>query len=325
MARLGLVLLTVIAVLAAPAASQGPSVPRETFDGWMTRLSNAGRWGPDDQLGTLNLITPAKRRAAALLVRDGVTVSLAGDVVPGPDPNAIAPFRLGVGVFPLDSTTMAPIDSFTIMAHGYAYSHLDALAHFIANGRLYNGVTRDQIHPEGAAKLGIEQMRAGIVTRGVIIDIPRFKGVPYLDPGAVITTADLETWERRHRVRVGQGDVVLIRVGRAERTKATGPWTVVSGTAGPHPSIALWLRERGVAVLGSDVANERYPSLVPGIVNPMHNLTIAAMGLPLLDDLDLEAVAREAATRSRPTFLFMAGPLRIRGGTGSPVNPIAVF
>lgn len=309
----------------APAAAASLSVPRDTFNTWMERLSNTGRWGAQDQLGTLNLITAAKRRAAAQSVRDGVPVSLANDLVAGPDPNAFLPFRLGVSVYRFDSTTVAAIDSIALLAHGYAFSHIDALSHFAVRDRLYNGVPRDQLAPDGARTLGVEAMRAGVIARGVIVDVPRLKRLAYLPPGTAVTVADLEAWERQHRVRIESGDVVLIRTGRAARSEATGPWQVGDDASGPHPSVALWLKERGVAALGSDVANEASPSVVPGVATPMHLLAIVAMGMPLMDNLNLEDVAREAAARSRPTFLFVVAPLRIRGGTGSPVNPLAVF
>jgi len=320
---LGILLSASAAVGSAqPRATQ---MPRDTFVALMSGLSNAGRWGAQDQFGTLNLITPAKRRAAAQSVRDGVSISLARDLVAGPDSNAISPMRFGLAVYRFDSTTEAAIDSLTLLAHGYAYSHIDALSHFLFHDRMYNDFGRDQLTGEGAKKLGVETMQAGIVTRGVLIDIPRLRGMPYLINGDAVTAADLELWEKRNNIHVEAGDVVLIRTGRGAREAASGPWRVVANAPGPHPSLAAWLRARDVAVLGSDVANELTPSVVPGVANPMHMLTIIALGMPLMDDLDLEALAREAATRSRPTFLFVAAPLRIRGGTGAPVNPLAIF
>lgn len=326
--------LVMAAACCAPAAIALPqgertgavqTVPRDTFNAWMAQLSNAGRWGAQDQLGTLNLITPAKRRAAAQSVRDGVSISLASDLVADADPNAFLPFRLRVAVIPFDTTTVAAIDSITLLAHGYAFSHIDALSHFAFHDRLYNRFARDALAPDGARTLGIQVMGSGIVTRGVIVDIPRLRGVPYLRPGDAVTVADLEAWERQHRVRIEPGDVMVIRTGRAPRAAAAGPWLVANDASGPHPSVARWLRTRGVAALGSDVANEASPSVVSGIPTPLHLLAIVAMGMPLMDNLNLEELAREAASRSRATFLFVAAPLRIRGGTGSPVNPIAIF
>lgn len=312
-------------LLASPVTPQPARVPRDTFIVWMTRLSNAGRWGARDQLGTLNLITPEKRRAAAQSVRDGVSISLAADLVAGPDSDAISPMRFALAVVQFDSTTSAAIDSVALLAHGYVYSHIDALAHFVFRNQMYNGFRVDELRPEGARKLGVEAMQAGIVSRGIIVDIPRLRGVPYLGNGDAVTPGDLERWEQSTGVRIEAGDVVLIRTGRWARAEATGRWRLVDNAAGPHPSLAAWLRARGVAALGSDVANEVAPSVVPGVANPMHLLGIVAMGMPLMDDLDLEAVAKEAAARSRPTFLFVGAPVRVRGGTGAPLNPLAIF
>ena len=291
----------------------------------MSRLSNAGRWGAEDQLGTLNLITPAKRRAAAQGVRDGMSISLARDLVAGPDSNAIRPMRFGLIVSRMDSTTTAALDSVVLLAHGYIYSHMDALSHFLFRDQMYNGFGRDQLVPEGAKKLGVEVMQAGIVTRGVLIDVPRLRGVPYLSNGDAVLPADLELWEKRSGVRIEAGDVVLIRTGRGARVDATGPWRVVANAAGPHPSLAAWLKSRDVAALGSDVANEVAPSVVPGFANPMHLLSLIAMGMPLMDDLDLEGSREGIRGSISADFLFVAAPLRVRGGTGSPVNPLAIF
>ena len=321
-----LVLLSLVASSAGVGQAQTPTqIPRDTFVAWMSRLSNAGRWGAQDQLGTLNLITPAKRRTAAQGVRDGLSISLARDLVAGPDSNAIRPMRFGLIVSRMDSTTTAALDSVVLLAHGYIYSHMDALSHFLFHDQMYNGFGRDQLVPEGAKKLGIEAMQAGIVTRGVLIDVPRLRGIPYLPNGDAVLPADVELWEKRSGVRIEAGDVVLIRTGRGARVDATGPWRVVANASGPHPSLAAWLKSRGVAALGSDVANEVAPSVVPGFANPMHLLSLIALGMPLMDDLDLETLAKESAARSRSTFLFVAAPLRIRGGTGSPVNPLAIF
>ena len=325
-----IVALLACLVGAAPAAAQPrvadrPPVPRDTFDAWMARLSNAGRWGREDQLGTLNLVTPEARRRAARGVRDGVSISLSRDVVARPDPEAGTYNRFHVFRLGSDSVVGAAADSILIVAHGYSSSHLDALSHFAYRGRMYNGFGLEARAPTGAAALGVERMRAGIVTRGVLVDVPRLRGVAYLPPSAAITVEELERWERRTGVRIGAGDVLLLRTGRAARTKATGPWDARAEAAGPHPSVASWLRARGVAALGSDAANESNPSVVPGVGSPMHVLTIVALGMPIMDNLELEAVAEYAARQSRPAFLFVAAPLPIRGTTGSLLNPLAIF
>lgn len=295
-------------------------VPRDTFYVWMARLSNAGRWGADDELGTLNLITPAKRRAAAQSVRDGITVSMEREVVAGPDSAALFPFRLRAYTRRFDSTVTAAADSLWVIAHGVQRTHLDALSHVAYRDRFYNDVPLEQLSPVGARRLGLQAMQRGIITRGVLVDLPRLRNVEFLPPGTAVTAADLQQWERQHRVRVEAGDVLLIRVGGRAPDAAAG-----ASAPGLHPSLALWLRERGVAALGCNCWNEAEPSVVSGLSIPLHALAVAAMGMPLLDNLDLEEVAREAAARRRPTFLFVAAPPRIRGATSTLINPLAVF
>lgn len=315
--------LSLVLIVAVSGHAQERVSP-ETLRDWMAEVSNRGRWGADDQMGTLNLITPIKRQAAASLVREGFTVSLAHDLVPGPNVNAIRPMEVEHIVAPLGTTTAA-LDQIGILYHGWAYSHLDALSHFAFDSTFYNGFGLDILSESGASRLGIDVMQDGIVTRGVLIDVPRLRGVDHLEPGEFITSADLEAWEAQTDVRVSEGDVLLIRTGRWHREEAVGPWSVRETAAGVHPSLARWLRARGVAALGGDGANDRSPSVVEGISDPLHQLTIVAMGMPLFDNLDLEALANAAAERSRWTFFFVAAPLRVRGGSGSPLNPLAIF
>jgi len=302
-----------------------PPLPKDSLELWLSRASNAGRWGRDDELGTLNLITPDIRRRAAMTVRDGITVSLARDIVPGPNPRTGSPISLAYGLATYDSVVTWGFDSTTVMFHGWAYSHIDALSHTAWRGQMYNGATTADAERSGTLRLGVQNMATGIVTRGVLIDIPRLMGRPYLDPGTLITVSDLERWERVQGITVGSGDVVLLRTGRWAREAALGGWDVTQGAAGPHPAVALWLHARGVAAMGGDVSNEYYPSLVPGISDPLHEVALVAMGMPLMDNLDLEELARVAQRSNRYTFLFMAAPIRMRGGSGSLLNPLAVF
>lgn len=313
-----------IASAQAPARASDP-VDADLLREWMADVSNTGRWGPDDELGTLNLITEAVRRDAAGLVLDGASVSMARELVAGEDVNAIQPFEHDFIVAPGAPTTWA-LDALGLFFHGWAYSHLDALSHAAFEGSLYNEVGRDVLVPGGgAARLGVQVMGEGIVSRGVLVDVPRLRGVDYLELGTAITVEDLEDWEAETGERIGEGDVLLIRTGRWARQEAVGVWQLTESAAGPHPSIAIWLHDRGVAALGGDGSNERYPSVVAEVPEPLHQLTLVAMGMPLFDNLDLEAVAREAAARERWTFFFVATPLQIRGASGSPVNPVAIF
>jgi kynurenine formamidase len=168
-------------------------------------------------------------------------------------------------------------------------------------------------------------MKGGIVTRGVLMDIARLRGVEYLEPGTAIYPEDLEAWEAATGIRVGPGDAVFVRSGRWARRAAQGPWATGRLAAGLHASVAPWLHQRGVAILGSDYTNDALPSGIEGVSMPIHQLTLVAMGMPLFDNLDLEAVAVAAADRGRWEFLLVAAPLAVPGGTGSPLNPLAIF
>ncbi len=312
-----------LALAALPAAAD-EQVSRAQFDEWHAEISNWGRWGNEDELGTLNLITPQKRREAAALVREGITVSMALDLNKVADDLNASPFVHDLEVATFGGHEVAG-DRYEVQYHGFAHSHIDGLPHFATRGRMYNGVSVDTLKPGGAEKLGIENAYAGIFTRGVLVDMPRFRGTDYLEPGTAVTAADLEAWEEAHDVRIGPGDVLLLRTGRWERVRQKGQWNFLEAAAGMHASVALWLRERDVAVIGCDGVSDVMPSNVADLANPLHELVLVSMGMPILDNLDLDAAATTAAERGRPTFLFVGAPLRVPGGTGSPLNPLAVF
>ncbi len=290
-------------------------------DRWMTELSNWGRWGPDDQLGTLNLITPQKRKKALKLVKDGVPVSLAHDVLKERAEDNTSPFV----------QTMLPragtfwLDSYSVNYHGYAHTHMDALCHATYQGKMYNGFPADDVTKDGAKELSIIGAKGGIMTRGVLMDIARLKGVDFMEPGTAIFPEDLEAWEKQAHVKVEPGDVVFIRTGRWARRAAKGPWPVGRNAAGLHASCARWLHDRGVAMLGSDEASDVVPSQVEGVALPIHQLALVAMGIHIFDNCDLEELSKQAAQRKRWAFLLTAAPMAIPGGTGSPLNPIATF
>jgi kynurenine formamidase len=294
------------------------------FERWMDEISNWGRWGSDDELGTLNFITPEMRKAAARLVTDGVTVSLALDLNTQPDDLNTNPFQHTLSVSTWGGHELAG-DLYCIQYHGFAHSHIDGLAHFAHRGRMYNGFPVGLLKPSGAEKLGIQSAKDGIFARGVLVDMPWFMGVDYLEPGTAITVSDLEAWERRTGIVVGTGDVLIIRTGRWELVRQKGPWNFVEKAAGSHASVAKWLKQRDVAVIGSDGVNDVMPSGVDGLANPLHELVLVALGMPILDNLELDALSAEALRRNRWVFLFVGAPLRARGGTGSPLNPLAIF
>jgi kynurenine formamidase len=321
-----ILLVLLLAVIAADplssrqAPSAPPAVTEAEYERWKTELSNWGRWGKDDEVGALNLVTPAKRRQAAALVKDGISVSLAADadtVKAVDNPNPYEHTMIGIAS-----------DRIAVNYHGIAHTHLDSLAHINANGVFYNGYTPDPavVAKEGHAKNSIHNVKNGIFTRGILIDIPRLKGVPYLEPGTPIAVADLEAWEKQAGVTVSAGDALFVRTGVWARRKAEGPWlrgrAEGGRSAGLDPSVIPWLKRRDVAILGSDHPQYVAPSNLRGAV---HDFALVYLGVHLLDNCDLEALADAAAARKRWEFLLTTAPLPIRGGTGSPLNPIALF
>jgi kynurenine formamidase len=209
--------------------------------------------------------------------------------------------------------------------HGNADTHLDALCHVIYDGALYNGVTADTITPEGATALSVEAARDGIVSRGVLLDIPRLRGVSWLEPGDYVTADELLAAEREEGLSVGHGDILLVRVGHRRRRRELGPWNAAEQRAGFHPAALELIAERRVALLGSDGNNDTAPSMAEGVDFPVHVLAIQALGLHLLDYLHLEGLMRVCDEQGRWTFLCVIAPLRLPTGTGSPVNPIAIL
>lgn len=295
------------------------------IDRLMTELSNWGRWGKDDALGTLNLVTPEKRRQAYALVKEGVTVSLARPVETEAAPDNPDPFIHKMTLTGIENPGQFASDTYTVNYHGHAHTHLDSLGHMFSKGKMYNGVPQETITANGSARLSILNLQNGIVSRGILVDIPRLKGVPYLEAGTAIYPEDLEAWEKIARVHVGSGDVVIIRTGRWARRAAKGAWDIGILSAGLHASCAAWLKKRDIAVLGSDDGSDLAPSQIEGVSHPIHQLMLIAAGVHILDCCDLEALGAFCQKRKRWDFLLTISPLAVPGGTGSPVNPIATF
>jgi kynurenine formamidase len=311
---------------AEPDTSSGKQqLTKADIDAMMTSLSNWGRWGKDDQRGTLNLITPAKQKAAAALVSDGVTVSLAHAAIKQ-ELDGSSAFEHRVVALPKPGDEIAYAgDEFSVQYHGFAQTHLDGLCHLVYKGRMYNGFSQETLSAKGAAKLGVENFKTGLLTRAVLMDMPRHFGVRYLDGQRAIYAEDLEAWEKKAGLKVQSGDAVLIHTGRWARREAVGAWDVMQDSAGLHASCLPWLKQRDVAIIGSDLALDVLPSRVEGFPQPVHWVCIVAMGMPILDNCDFEKVSEEAAARRRWSFLLTVAPLDVEGATGSPVNPLATF
>lgn len=304
-----------------------PPITTADVDALRTRLSNWGRWGDDDQLGALNHIRPGHRAAAAASVRSGRTVSCARPLATEPSPENPAPashHMIGT------HTEGYGADWIGVASHGYATSHLDALCHIFWDGRTYNGHPTEVVTAHGAEQLGVHHLRDGVVGRGVLLDVPRVQGVDALEPGTAITVDDLEAAEADAGVTVGTGDILLVRTGRWVWRQGHGGWDPRERLAGLHASCLPWLHEREVAMLGGDGVSDVHPSHVEpseGVTTrlPIHTVGIVAMGLHLLDNLDLDDLAGACAEEGRWSFLLTVAPLIVVGGTASPVNPIAVL
>ena len=292
----------------------------EQFHQWMEELSNWGRWGDDDEMGAANLMTDAKRQEAAALIQTGTTVSLAHDFLTEEAVDAREPYVLQMSINPEAQNSG---DRVEIYFHGITFSHLDGLCHVFYEDQVYNGHDfRDVVTQDGCSRMGTTAMKNGLVTRGVLIDMPLLKGLPYLEPGTKLYQEDIEAWEEHAGITLGSGDALLLRTGRWAIRSERGPTTEMSGW---DASVMPFMAERDIALLGADSVHEA-PDSVPGLgFNPIHRFAIVARGMNLLDNLDLEAAAETAARLNRWEFMLVIAPLRVPGGTGSPVNPLAIF
>ena len=307
-------------------AQSSHTATKADFERWMKQLSNWSRWGKDDQKGTVNLITAAKVKQAAALAKSGITVSMERTLDTAESADNSSPLaHIMTNTGENHVAGAYAMDRYEISYHGYGHTHMDALGHAFYDGKMYNGYAQSTVTKAGAAKNDVTAYKDGVVTRGIIVDIPRLKGIPYMEPGAPIYVEDLEAWEKKTGVKIGSGDALFIRTGRWARRAEKGPWNAGEILAGLHVSVVPWLKQRDVAILGGDGASDLMPSQVDGVSQPVHFLMLIALGSPLFDNCDLEAVAATAARLNRYEFLFTAAPMAIPGGTGSPLNPLAIF
>ncbi len=317
--------LGITAALVGDAACQGspsrPLVSEAQYEAWQTELSNWGRWGKDDQLGTLNLITPAKRMAALALVKEGVPVSLSTNSFTEKSVDVPCPLELAM----TSATATGATDRVAFPCiHGAASTHIDSLAHTFFRNKMWNGYDSSALvtMAKGAQMNSVMPMKNGIVTRAVLYDIARLKGVPYLAPGDRIFPEDMEAWERKAGVRVGPGDALVLRWGRYGRRANLGP---DEGAAGFDNSILPWLKQRDVALVVWETAGYTPQPAGDLFRNAVHNFIQAILGIHVLDRADLEALSEAAAYRNRWEFMLTVNPLALPNATGSPVNPIAMF
>jgi kynurenine formamidase len=335
MKKLGIVLVTFLAFITGMtvgsrarngsfSSSSQQHLSKGDIDNMVVSLSNWGRWGTNDELGTMNLITPEKRKQAAALVQDGVSISLAREVIPSHDGGSDSFQQKMISTGESANSNHAS-DVYSTNYHGSTVTHLDALCHIFYRGKMYNGIPQAAVTENGATRLSVINMKNGIFTRAVLLDMPRFWGVKYLEGTKAIYPKDLEAWENQSGVKVERGDAVLIRTGRWARQEVEGAAAVEKVAAGLDASCLAWLRQRGVAIVGSDLATDLIPSGIEGFEAPIHLVVINIMGMPILDNCNFDSLSEYASAHKRWSFLLTAAPLSVRGGTGSPINPVATF
>jgi len=301
------------------------------------RCRNWGRWGDDDERGTLNYITPEAIAAAARLVRRGAVFSLAipfdakgpqGSqsrrfnpmhrmLLTGPDTTSGA-IKWPGGVGFTDDMIIMPLQSAT---------QWDALSHCFLDGQMYNGYDANEVSSRGARRNGIEKIARGVVARGVLLDLPRVKNTPWLEPGYAVTVDDIEAAIRSHRVSIGTGDALLVRTGQMAMCRARGSWGDYAGGDAPGLSFhtAEWIYARQLAAVATDTwGMEVRPNEIPDSYQPLHQVFIPNMGLLVGEIFQLDELAEDCAKDLVYEFLFVAPPLPITGAVGSPVNPLAI-
>jgi kynurenine formamidase len=292
---------------------------RELFDA----VSNWGRWNEGGERGALNHLTPARVAAAARLAQSGVTITLSHQLPTEPRVDVPEPADHHMTMLPGDDGFAK--DYVGADYHNEGLSHIDAFCHVAHEGLLFDGMPASSVTARGAQTGTIELLKDGLVGRGVLVDVPRTRGIRWVEPGEHVFREDLETAERDQGLTVGPGDILLVRAGHARRLAELEPWDTRKAKAGLHPTAAAFIAERGVAALGSDGNNDTAPSTTEDVGFPIHVLALNAMGVHLLDYLQLEDLARHCEAVGRWEFLFAAAPLRVAGGTGSLINPTAIF
>jgi kynurenine formamidase len=311
------------------SAARPPVLDAAEFRALYQRLQRSSAWGAADRRGALNNITQAHVLAAVSEVRLGRTATLAAPIesrVSLDNPEPCVHQMISPAGDQADPAGLSfAMDRLAMNVHGDADSHIDALCHVIYRAGLYNDVAADTVTAAGASELSIEVASDGIAGRGVLLDIPRLRGVPWLEPGDHVTAEDLAGAEEAQHVRVGQGDLLFVRVGHRKRRTELGPWDTAHARAGLHPAALEFVAERRVAALGSDSNNDTSPSASEGVEFPVHVLAVNAMGLHLLDYLQFGDLVRLCAEAGRWSFFCVIAPLRLVRGTGSPVNPIAIL
>ena len=310
----------------AQAAPADTAAMRAQYEMWRRDFKTWGKYGPvgQENAGTSTLITAQKVLAATKLVKNGIVVSLAH-----PEPQVVAADVGAAGLFHRVTngiTDGGTTDNYQVSFHGQTIAHIDSWCHFFENGQMYNGIpVQGNLSAEaGCVKGSVMNWKDGVTTRAVLYDIAALKGVDWVDPSQPITRADLEAWEKKSGVKAGPGDIPLLYIGRWKRRAALG--ASASPVAGYYADTIPWMHERLPAFIGHDFNIDWNPR--PGwdnMRNPIHVAVLNWMGINIVECLDLEQAVTTARRLNRYEFLITFAPLPVEGGTGSPVNPIAIF
>ena len=303
---------------------------------YFDKLSNWGRWGEEDQKGTLNFLTPKKTLESVRLIEEGFTVSCARPLIFEPSPDAVAPavhymVESGEGWSSGDKVTsrlsQAATDYIGMVFHGYTVTHIDSLAHFFWEGKMYNGRPAHLVSTNlGATAESVELAGDGIATRGILVDVPKIRGIEWLERGEGVMPEDILKAEQECGFEISEGDVLLIRTGQYHRRNVEGPVDFrEEGSTACHAACLPLFHERNIAMLGTDTGNDVMPPPYPNVIQPIHQVGIVAMGLWILDNANLDDLAKECQKRNKWEFSLNIGPLKLTNTTGSPVNPIAIF
>ena len=311
-----------------PVINNGPAVSLKEFTALFDSIKSWSDYTPANiERGALNHITPNVVKAASELVSTGEVVPMAlawNTVVDLDNAKPALHYMTEMGDTPNEEPTCNK-DFIGVDYHGKASSHLDAMTHIAFNGILFGGKKSSEVVSSRGSEWATVDKLGPIVSRGVLLDAARFLDLDWIEPGTAVRREDVLKYEEKFGFTIGQGDIVLLRNGHFARKAKLGVWNPENFSAGFHVDVMELFKERKVSVIGADGDSDCRPSPVEGVGSPIHVLALPGLGIPLLDNLQLEAVASKCAQLKRWTFQMIIAPLNIPGGTGSPVNPIAVF
>lgn len=299
---------------------------KEQVEAYLSQQTNWGRWKERPGAGTINLVTPEKTMEAAGLVQNGRTVSLSRPFPVTPGPGNAKPAQHFLFESRGATGTYFSMDYIGVAYHGLATTHIDAICHvYRPDGIMFEGLDcKQEVFFDGTgAKFGaVDEWSGGIITRGVLLDIPRLRGEPYVTVDSPVHGWDLEAAAEKQGITLRPGDAVIVYSGRDAFSRANGEWGGQEEKPGLHASCLPFLREQDVAVLVWDMMDQSPNEY--GLPYTIHG-AIYAYGLALLDNALLEPLADACAEQRRYEFMLSINPLNVVGGTGSPVNPVAVF